>query len=55
MSLQTNVIQSLNFSGTYVFRPDLVIWLFGWNETFPPFTTMTTVSGLGLTGFRAET
>ena len=44
------MFQSLNLAGTHVCRPDLVTWLLGWNEMFPPRTTMISSSGLSLAG-----
>lgn len=44
------MFQSLNLAGTRVCRPDLVTWLLGWNEMFPPRTTMISSSGLSLAG-----
>ena len=45
-----NMFQSLNLAGTRVCLPDLVTWLLGWNEMFPPRTTMISSSGLSLAG-----
>ena len=44
------MFQSLNLAGTRVCRPDLVTWLLGWNEMFPPRTKMISSSGLSLAG-----
>ena len=44
------MFQSWNLAGTPVCCPDLVPWLLGWNEMFPPRTTMISSSGLSLAG-----